>query len=156
MEDKLKKQINTYIELLNKTLPNSPEDKNYYEFQAWIPNCIEFLEFSLNNENIFIEKPSFYENLISTIDLLYSCFVESSESAYIELYQRFRKIYSGAEIGESLKTILKRYQEVKSEIEDDKPERNNCVSFTDNDGNYKSIAQILNEISEQWKQMSDK
>ena len=94
----IKEEINLYIEFLSK-LPTN------YEFEEWIPTCIECLQFALDNEQLLNEKPELYQDTLSTLYLLYTWIKDSKEWAYIELRQKFKKRYSPKEIGKALKEI---------------------------------------------------
>jgi hypothetical protein len=140
--DDVKQVIKPYIELLNQVLIDNPDD---YEYKDWIPNCIECLEYAINTDKEIPKEP--YNDLLGTINLLYEYFVNSKEWAYIELSQKFKTIYSGEQIGKALKLFADRLKEVNKEDETKRPD---YVSFKDDNGNFKSTAQILEECREIW------
>lgn len=142
-----KQQINTYIKLLNILLS---ENTNHYELSDWIPNCIECLEFALNNGELLKEKPSLYEDTIRTINLLYLWIVEDKSYAYIELRQKFKTVGTSKEVGTALKKLIDRMKEENSVLCNTE---NVFVSFMDNDGNFKSTVQILKELSDMWNDL---
>ena len=144
MDINIKDSIKKYIDLLSDVLETETE------FETWMPNCIECLNFALDNEQLLIEKPKLYEDTLSTLSLLYKWIIEKESWAYIELYQKFRKIYTGAEIGEAFKVLSNRINENKIR-ESTKESENSLISYTDNNGNFKAVDQILNELSQQWK-----
>ena len=120
---------------------------NNYDFKSWIPTCIECLQFALDNEELLNENPELYQDTLYTLSLLYSWIIEDKDWAYIELKQKFRKIYSPKEVGNALKEFSKRLTEQKEEIY-----KGDClVNYKDADGNFKSMAQILSELSILWK-----
>ena len=50
MTEEFKQQIDLYINLLNRTLPENTNTLEFHELNHWIPNCIECLQFALDNE----------------------------------------------------------------------------------------------------------
>jgi hypothetical protein len=143
MDIVVKKQINIFIDLLSKT------SQDNYDFKEWIPNCIECLQFTLDNEELLNEKTGLYRDTLSTLSLLYSWIIEDKEWAYIELRQKFRKIYSPKEVGAALKEFVNRLNKQNEYLYAD----NSLINFKDNDGNFKSLEQILSELSQQWKSL---
>jgi hypothetical protein len=143
MDIVVKKQINIFIDLLSKT------SQDNYDFKEWIPNCIECLQFTLDNEELLNEKTGLYRDTLSTLSLLYSWIIEDKEWAYIELRQKFRKIYSPKEVGAALKEVVNRLNKQNEYLYAD----NSLINFKDNDGNFKSLEQILSELSQQWKSL---
>lgn len=141
MTNEIKQFINNAIELLNAT---SKEDR---DLQHWIPNCIECLQFAIDNEQLLFEKPSLYDDTIDTLNLLNSWVFEDSQYAYIILSKKFGKVYSPEEAGKSLKIISDRLK-----AEHSKTDSNDLISYVDEDGNYKSTEQILNELSQVWNE----
>ena len=141
MGNNVKSNIKQYINLLSEILPINND------FKAWIPNCIECLQFALDNKQLLMDEPSLYADTLSTLSLLYKWIFEEESWAYIKLYQKFRKVYSGQEIGVALKSLLSKLND--REIE--KRENDYLVSFTDKEGNLKSFDKILYELSQQWK-----
>jgi hypothetical protein len=137
VENNIKTTIKNYIEILSGA--------TNVDAHEWIPNCIECLQFALDNEQLLIEKPSLYEDTLDTLQLLYSWIVEDKGYAYIYLRQKFRTIYSGEQIGKALKSMLS-----KLNCENKKQENNLLVSFTNDKGEFKSTEQILNELSQKW------
>ena len=113
MPENIKRQIESYIKLLNLTLSDNPK---YFELSDWIPNCIECLQFSLDNEKLLIEKPNLYADTLSTISLLYSCIIENESWAYIELRQKFRNIATPEQMGKALKIICERLKEANNKV----------------------------------------
>ena len=110
---------------------------------------MECLQFAVDNETLLEEKPSLYTDTLQALYLLYSCIVESAEWAYIELSQKFKKIYSPEEVGKYLKLLLERMQSSKEISTENK---NDFVSFTDDNGDFKSTEQILRKISDKWEE----
>lgn len=145
MDNDIKNLLKQYIKLLSETLETS-DKLTKIEFQAWIPNCIECLQFALDNEQLLIEKPSLYEDTLATLSLLYKWIFEETQWAYIELYRKFRTIYSGAEVGNALKALFNKLNENKIK----EPENNCLVDYKDGGGNLKSVHQVCAELSEQW------
>lgn len=141
MTNEVKQFINNAIELLNAT---SKEDS---DLQHWIPNCIECLQFALDNEQLLIDKPSLYDDTIDTLKLLHTWMFEESQYAHIILRKKFGKIYSPEEVGNALKLISDRLK-----AEHSKNDSNELISYVDDNGNYKSIEQILNELSQLWNE----
>jgi len=148
--ENIKQQINLYIEFLNSILPTDPKTSNDYELQNWIPNCIECLKFALDNDQLLKDKPSLYDDIISTLSLLYLWLVEGHEYAYIELSQKFKKICTPEEIGNAFKILSDRIKEANKEDETLRPD---YISFKDNNGNFKSMEQILKECHDIWDTM---
>ena len=143
MDITIKEIINSYIEFLSKLTTN-------YDSKEWIPNCIECLQFALDNEKLLAEKPELYQDTLSTLSLLYSWIIDNEEWAYIELRQKFRNYYSPEEVGKSLKQILTRLNNQReSHIYNSLD--NSLIDFKDINGNFKSVNQILTELSEQFK-----
>jgi hypothetical protein len=136
----IKEQLKLYIEFLYKILPT------YHDYEEWIPICIECLEFALCNVELLTEKPELYRDTLSTLHLLYSWIVDNRAWAYIELRQKFRKIYSPKEVGTALKELANRLSNQNKNNE-------YLVSFKDINGNFKSIEQVLSELSEQWNNL---
>lgn len=143
--EEIRQQIQLYIEFLTKL---SQENENDFELQSWVPNCVECLQFAVDNEALFKENSSPYADIIQTLYLLYSYIVKNAEWAYVELSQKFRKIYSPEEVGKFLQLLLERMQSLKEPYIES---GNNFVSFTDDNGDYKPIEQILREISDKWE-----
>lgn len=146
----LKQKIDTYISLLNSYLSeyNNPRKLDYHELRNWIPNCIECLEFALNNEELLKEKPNLYEDTLNTIGLLYSWIIEEKSWAYIALRQKFRKVCSAEEVGNAFKKL---HTKIKEEKENNMVcGENKYVSFIDENGNLKSTVQIFKELSDAW------
>ena len=86
MDINIKNILNSFIKLLSETpQKDSP-------FETWIPNCIECLQFALDNEQLLIDKPSLYEDTLSTIYLLREWIFEDSKYAYLILERKFRKV----------------------------------------------------------------
>lgn len=141
MTNEIKQFINNAIELLNAT---SKED---YELQHWTPNCIECLQFALDNEQLLIDKPSLYYDTIDTLNLLHSWIMEESKFAYIILRKKFGKIYSPTEIGNAFRIISDRLK-----AENNKSNNNELINCVDDDGNFKSLEKILNECSQIWNE----
>lgn len=135
-----KEQINIYIKLLSEVSHDN------YDFKEWIPNCIECLQFALDNEELLNEKPELYQDTLSTLSLLYSWIIDETEFSYIVLRHKFRNIYSLKEVGIALKELANRLSKQKEELYTS----DYSVNFKDNEGNFKSVSQILNELSEQW------
>lgn len=135
-----KEQINIYIKLLSEVLQDN------YDFKEWIPNCIECLQFALDNEELLNEKPELYQDTLSTLSLLYSWIIDNAEWAYIVLRQKFRIIYSPEEVGSALKVLVNRLSKQKEELYTS----DYLINFKDGDGNFKSVAQVFNELSEEW------
>lgn len=113
MQEEIKQQVKSYIKLLNITLSDNPK---HFELSDWIPNCIECLQFALDNEELLIEKPSLYADTLSTISLLYSWTVENESWAYIELRQKFRSIATPEQMGKALKIMCKRLKEANNKV----------------------------------------
>jgi hypothetical protein len=113
MQENIKQQIEAYIKLLNITLSDNPK---HYELSDWIPNCIECLQFALDNEELLVEKPSLYADMLSTMSLLYSWIVEDESWAYIELRQKFRTVYTPKQMGNALKIMCERMKESRDEV----------------------------------------
>lgn len=141
MNNKIKEQIIAYIDLLSLISAAN------HEYEIWIPTCIECLQFALDNEQLLNEKPELYSDTLSTLSLLYKWIVEEKEWAYIELREKFKKRYSPEEVGKSFKVILERMNTIKEN------EANNLANFKNEEGNFKSMMQILNELSEQFKML---
>lgn len=140
MDAVAKEQINIYIKLLSEV------SQDNYDFREWIPNCIECLQFALDNEELLSEKPELYQDTLSTLSLLYSWIIENAKWAYIVLRQKFRTIYSPKEVGGALKEVANRLNKQKEELYTS----DYLVNFKDGDGNLKSVEQIFTELSEQW------
>jgi hypothetical protein len=140
MDAVAKEQINIYIKLLSEV------SQDNYDFKEWIPNCIECLQFALDNEELLSEKPELYQDTLSTLSLLYSWIIENAKWAYIVLRQKFRTIYSPKEVGGALKEVANRLNKQKEELYTS----DYLVNFKDGDGNLKSVEQIFTELSEQW------
>lgn len=140
MDAVAKEQINIYIKLLSEV------SQDNYDFREWIPNCIECLQFALDNEELLSEKPELYQDILSTLSLLYSWIIENAKWAYIVLRQKFRTIYSPKEVGGALKEVANRLNKQKEELYTS----DYLVNFKDGDGNLKSVEQIFTELSEQW------
>jgi hypothetical protein len=140
MDITIKEKISLYIDFLSYILPTNND------YEVWIPTCIECLQFALDNEKLLNEKPELYQDTLNTLYLLYSCIVKNEEWAYIELRQKFRKIYSPKEVGKALKEFSIRLSKKKEELY-----TNNClIDFKDNNGDFKSVEQILSELSIQF------
>lgn len=140
MDAVAKEQINIYIKLLSEV------SQDNYDFKEWIPNCIECLQFALDNEELLSEKPELYQDTLSTLSLLYSWIIENAKWAHIVLRQKFRTIYSPKEVGGALKEVANRLNKQKEELYTS----DYLVNFKDGDGNLKSVEQIFTELSEQW------
>lgn len=145
MEIDIKNNIEQYIVLLSDVLKTDNKLAKI-EYETWIPNCIECLKFALDNEQLLIDKPNLYKDNLTTLSLLYNWIFEEKSWAYIELYQKFRKIYTGKECGEAFKILFNRMS--KSEI---KPLESSSINYTNSEGKIKSLSQILNDLSQQWK-----
>lgn len=143
IEDSVKEQIQVSIKMLNAILE---EKVNDYELSDWIPNCIQCLQFALDNEDILIEKPSLYQDTVSTLYLLSEWIVNNEWYAYIELREKFKTVFSGEEVGKSLKCLLNRMQELKTLSEE--PALADYPIYQD--GKFKSVEQILTELGEMW------
>lgn len=147
MNNKVKEQITIFIDLL------SDISSANYEYEIWIPTCIECLQFALDNEQLLNEKPQLYSDTLRTLDLLYKWIVEEKEWAYIELIEKFKKRYTPEEIGKSFKTILERMRRANENEVNEANKGNDFVNFKDEEGNFKSTVQILKELSEQFKRL---
>ena len=144
MDTNVKNTIGLLIRLLSETpQKNSP-------FETWIPNCIECLQFALDNEQLLIDKPSLYEDALSTIYLLREWIFEDSKYAYLILERKFRKVCTAEEVGNAFKILNKRMQDEANK----KVDNNDFISFTDESGNFKSTSQILSELSSKWDSLS--
>jgi hypothetical protein len=143
-------QIRSYIQLLDLYLSNSKDVNKlqYIESRDWMQNCIECLNFALNNEKLLKAKPSLYVDTLETLNLLYSWIIEEKSWAYIALREKFKPIYTGKEIGNAFREI---FNKIKTENKEATIEVRNSKRFFNNDGNFKSIAKILNEISDEMK-----
>ncbi len=144
----MEKIIDTYIKYLSKILPTN------YEFESWIPNCIECLQFAIDNEQLLNEKPELYKDTMRTLQLLQSWIVEEKEWAYIELRQKFKKHYSPEEVGKALKHLLTKLQQNKC-VEESQPLEHKLKNININLINcetqgYKTPYEVLNELSEVW------
>lgn len=113
MQEDFKQQIGLYVKLLDDILADNPK---HFELSDWIPNCIKCLQFALDNEELLIEKPNFYEDTLRTISLLYSWIVEGKGWAYIELSQKFRSIATPEQMGKALKIMCERMKESRDEV----------------------------------------
>lgn len=145
MDIKMKNNIELYIGLLSDALKTDNKLAKT-EYKAWISNCIECLEFALDNEQLLIDKPTLYKDILNTLSLLYNWIFEEKSWAYIELYHKFRKICTGEECGQSLKTLFNRMN--KDEM---KPIETSQINYTNSEEKFKSLSQILNDLSQQWK-----
>jgi hypothetical protein len=125
------------------------ENKNHYELGNWIPNCVECLKFAIDNEILLEEKPELLVDILKTLQLLYYWIVEEKEWAYIELYQKFRTIYSNVEVGKALKEISKRLN-----IENSKELGKNFKGLGVEIKN-KNMYEILEELSVKWGELSN-
>lgn len=143
-------QIESYIQLLNAYLNDNPKD---FDIREWIPNCVECLQFALDNEKILEEKPSLYADTLSTLNLLYEWIVEGSQYAYIILRKKFETVHSPEEVGKALKTLVDRMR--AEHHRGNLMTGNDFVSFIDDDGNCKSTEQILSECSALWGEMTN-
>ena len=144
----MKKIIGNYIEFLSKILPTN------YEFESWIPTCIECLQFAVDNEQLLNEKPELYQDTLSTLHLLYSWIIDDKGWAYIELREKFKKRYSPEEVGKALKCLLTKLQQNKC-VEESQPLEHKLKNININLINcetqgYKTPYEVLNELSEVW------
>ena len=143
MGNKIRQQIDLYVNLLSKI----PLD--HFEYSMWIPNCIECLQFVLDNEQLLKEKPELYHDTLSTLGLLYSWIIEEKEWVYIELREKFKTRYSPEETGKSLKLLVERLnKENTTQIKCSLKTLVNKVDIQNTDGSYKSLYQILNDLAE--------
>jgi len=141
--EEFKKQISLYINLLNKTLPENTNTLEFHELNHWIPNCIECLQFALDNEELLKDKPSLFNDAVETIHLLYAWITNQSSGdyAYIILRKKFGKIYSPKEVGTALKKLVGRLKETGSAVVEH-PEH---IEYQG-----KSLKNALDELSQQW------
>ena len=118
MTDEFKQQISLYINLLNKTLPENTNTLEFHELNHWIPNCIECLQFALDNEELLKDKPSLFNDTVETVHLLYAWITNQSSGdyAYIILRKKFGKIYSPEEVGKALSKLVERLKETRDGV----------------------------------------
>jgi len=147
IDEFVKERILASTKILNVILEENAKD---YELSDWIPHCIECLQFALDNENVLIEKPSLYQDTLNTLYLISEWVVNNKWYAYIELREKFKSVFSGEQIGNSLKLILNRMGEAKAENEE--PEQ--IIPFTNPNGEFKSVEQILSELGDVWDSKS--
>lgn len=143
----VKNSMKQYIDLLSDILKTDDKlVKN--EFEIWIPNCIECLQFYLDNEQLLIDKPNLYADILSILSLLYNWIFEGGSWAYIELYQKFKTIYSSEEIGNSFKVVFDRMNKNSIDKKQIKARliNNSLINYTNDNGDFKSLYEILSEL----------
>ena len=139
----IKNQINLAIELLSSV----PLD---YEYKIWIPNCIECLQFALDNEELLKEKPELYNDMLHTLELLYLWIIDKEDWAYIELREKFKTIFTSEEVGSSIKNILARMQKTNSNQNPINGGMCDLIKLKNSDGDFRGVFDILEELSEAW------
>jgi len=166
MKDKtLEKNIQICIELLNLALPSKPESISDFELCDWIPNCIKFFEYWLNNEANLQENPKFYGDILGIISLIYRWVNGEDSYSYILLREQFKTIYSGAEAGRG----LKKFADLLSAVVGNKKEsplnsheieeaelslRELGIKLSDSSEGWKSFDEILGELQLKWNSIS--
>ena len=114
----------------------------------WIPNCIECLQFALDNEELLKDKPSLFNDAVETVHLLYTWITNqpSGDYAYIILRKKFGRIYSPEEVGKALKKLVGRLKET----------RDGVVGYQEHvKYQGKNLKNVLDELSQQWNNMVD-
>ena len=144
MDIDIRNDIELYINLLSKTLDTDGD------YQIWMPNCIECLQFALDNEQLLSEKPSLYDDTLHTLALLYSWIFKNDTFAYVLLKQKFRKIYSGKEIGNAFKLLFERMNTENTT----QKQCDDLLDFIDKNGEMKSLESIFGELNKQWELLS--
>jgi hypothetical protein len=130
-----------------KLLSGLPPDD--HEYLIWAPNCIECLQFALDNEKLLVEKPELYHDTLSTLNLLYLWIIEEKGWAYIELREKFKTRYSVEKNGKALKTIIDKInKENTNSVNENFSALSNIIDVQNQDGSYKSMYQILEELAE--------
>ena len=116
--DELNKQIQIYINILNGILEDNTDKSKlqYHELRHWIPNCIECLQFAIDNEDLLEEKPSLLNDTVDTIYLLYGWLFEDKEFNYVILKKKFGKVYTHEEVGNAFKILAERLSESRDSI----------------------------------------
>lgn len=139
----IRRQIELAIELLSAITLDC-------EYSAWVSNCIECLQFALNNEQLLIEKPELYRDTLHTLELLYLWMIDGKGWAYVNLREKFKTWYSPEQIGNSFRTILKKLENVNKNQELIGFNTENSIELKSKNGDFKSMFQILKELSEEW------
>ena len=126
-----------------------------YEYESWVPNCIECLQFALDNEQLLKEKPELYQDTLSTLCLLYSWIIEEHGWAYVELREKFKTWYTSKEAGKSLKNMLDilNKQDENEELIDETEnmlKKYDKTIYTEK-GEYKAFIEVLDMLSEVWE-----
>ena len=113
MTEEFKQQIQKYIDILSGILEDNADKskQRYHELRHWIPNCIECLQFAVDNESSLEEKPSLLNDIIDTIKLLHGWLFEDRGYSYVILEKKFGKAYSPEEVGKTLKILYERLKE---------------------------------------------
>jgi len=104
--------MKSWIEILTCILD---ENINNYELTDWVKNCIDALQFALNNENIIEENINLYNDLINIINMLHSWIIEKEDYMYISLRQKFKSVYTAEQVGQSLKCMLNKIEQYKNQ-----------------------------------------
>ena len=129
-------------------MPENTNTLEFHELNHWIPNCIECLQFALDNEDMLKDKPSLFNDIVKTVHLLYVWMTNQSSGdyAYIILRKKFGKIYSPKEVGIALKKFVGRLKETKDEV----VEYQEHIKYQE-----KNLKNVLDELSQQWNNTVD-
>ena len=90
------------VESLNSSSKYYPDD------EYWISNCIDCLSTILEDTSILSSEGFPVRDLLNTIDLIYKWLIDGSYSAYIEIRQKFKPVYSAETAGRAFKTLIDR------------------------------------------------
>lgn len=154
MKDKvLESQIQLCIGLLEIAIPSESKSIADYELLDWIPNGIKCLQFALDNEVLLKEQPSLYQDTLGTISLIHAWVTDADNYSYIILRKKFQTTRTPEEVGNAFKSLLHKMQTHNSKINDSE-KVNNLIDVIDEDGNFKSTYEVLNELSVKWNEIN--
>ena len=155
MKDKiLEGQIQLCIRFLEIATPSESKSIADYELLDWIPNSIKCLQFALDNEVLLKEQPSLYQDTLRTISLIYAWATDADNYSYIILRKKFQTIHTPEEVGNAFKSLLHNKMQTHNSKMNDSEKVNNLIDVRDKNSNFKSIYEVLNELSVKWNEIN--
>ena len=101
---------NTELKEFSASLSDTISD---HKTKDWINNLIKTFEYALDDSNNFPCEGSVYNDLLYTLELLYQWMVKGNEYVSVELYNKYRTVFTAGEIGKAMKVLCDRMAERK-------------------------------------------
>lgn len=152
ISNNLSNLIKAWLPFLNEI---NKEVKNNHD-SSWINNLIECLQYVVENPEEVFAQESLLQDVYGTLNLLHSAFIDKDDYAFIILRHKYRTIYTTEQIGEVFKLISERLKENDNEAKNiSKPNKQNLINFKHNNGEFKSLGEILTELGNKWKEINE-